>query len=139
MLLMEAIEDNFGRVNYFNDLNSLNENHPLMKFEEVKPDKIKLLLKDEFEVKYNNRIYTVNKWANYAKIIIKQHGSVEHEIRWGVKYDTALTDIQPILDVLNIEIVEESPKYKIDVEGEYTEEELKALKSAGIKFKKVGE
>jgi hypothetical protein len=124
----------------FEDLKELNYTY-IAQFEEIfdKPDKLKLLLKDRYKATQGNMTYTVYVLGDYNLIEVYKNNKLLHDIRWGIKYDTTLADAQPILDVLNIEIIEEPIKYKIDVEGEYSEEELELLKSAGIKFKKVGE
>jgi hypothetical protein len=126
-----------GCLTIVNNIEELNK-YIYSQFEEVF-DKVKILLKDNFEIEFNNKKYLIHKWTNYAKLRITQNGNIEHEIRWGESFNTTLADIQPILDTLNIEIVEEQPKYKIDIEGEYTEEELEVIKKVGIKFKKVGD
>jgi hypothetical protein len=130
--------DNGAKIIY-KDIDDMNKHTLINLFEEVEMDKVKILLKDNFEIEFNNKKYLIHKWTNYAKLRITQNGNIEHEIRWGESFNTTLADIQPILDTLNIEIVEEQPKYKIDIEGEYTEEELEVIKKVGIKFKKVGD
>lgn len=141
------IINNTGTSNTFQDIHELNRCMEYAKFEEVfdKPDKIKLLLKYGFEIEHNNIHYKVFIIEDCICIDInyvdctKNRRFTQHEIRWGKRFNTTLADVQSLLDALNIEIVEESPKYKIDIEGEYSEEELEVLKKAGIKFKKVGE
>ena len=105
------------------------------RFKEV-PNKIKLLLQDG-EIVYNNRIYKVFKSNENSQLtILTTDRYLECEIRWGKDYNTTLADVKPLLDALNIEIVEPAPLYKIDVEGEYTAEQVAELEKIGIKFKK---
>lgn len=132
--------DNGAKIIY-KDIDDMNKHTLINLFEEVKLDKVKILLKHNYHLKIENKSYHINKYPTFNVLLVYNENckSREHEIRWGESFNTTLTDIQPILDILNIEIVEEQPKYKIDIEGEYTEEELEVLKKAGIKFKKVGE
>lgn len=120
----------------FEDLKELNSTYS-SQFEEVF-DKVKLLLKQGYKFNYDDMRYNIYIFEDYNLLEIRKNDRMQYDIRWGRSLNTTISDIQPILDVLNIEIVEEQPKYKIDIEGEYSEEELEAIKKAGIKFKKVG-
>lgn len=121
----------------YKDINDINKHSLVNYFKEVKPDKLKLLLKDETVVSIGNTKYRLYLFSEHNLLEVIKNDNLEHAIRWGEKFNTTLSDIQPILDIFNIEIVEVLPKYKIDIEGEYSEEELEVLKSAGIKFKLV--
>lgn len=110
----------------------------LSRFEEVKEDKIVLLYKDQYVLHHNDRIYMVDIEPNETFIRVKtdkQH--TEFMICWGDNYKTTLKDVQPILDVLNIEVVEEQPKkYKL-VEQEYDEETANKLKELGLILEEI--
>lgn len=108
------------------------------KIEKVKEDKIVLLNKYNFkktigEVEYKILTYGYTE----TEVVVQRNGIIQHVISWGERHKQTLEDVKPILDALNIEIKETPKTYKINVEGEYTEEELENLAKSGIKFKKV--
>lgn len=131
------VDDKGNKFEKFVSLGEINANL-LSKFEEVKDDKIKLLLKD-YEILHNNRTYVVRKSNEYNQIMILKDRYLEYEIRWGERYYTTFKNVKPILDVLNIEIVQEPVKYVIDSDTEYTEEQAIELEKLGLKFKRKEE
>ena len=105
-------------------------------FEEVKNDKIKLLYRYEYSVRNKDNTYTIQTGLNDINSIhISYKGRLKYEINWGEPYNTKLKDIQPLLDILNIEIIEEPIKYILDGNTECTEEQVKELEKLGLKFK----
>jgi hypothetical protein len=115
-------------------------------FEEVKSNKVTLLLKNGYEVKteeYRYKLYLKNHLNGCSELQVfykfgKDNEILSYIISWDGKHYKKLKDVQPILDALNIEIIEEHPKFKIDSEKEYTKEEMEKLKELGLNFKEVG-
>lgn len=108
------------------------------KFEEVVEDKITLLLEDRFTVDKNGDCYQIIFYNSWNTLQVKDYDDrVKYTIRWGGEFSTSLEDIKPILDALNVEIVEPVKKYKINTDKEFTEEEKAKLEELGIEFKEV--
>lgn len=106
-------------------------------FIKVNSDKIELLLPKNVGQELRVGDFKLTHQLNEYELHVFSNGWCQHSICWGEQYNKTIEDVKPLLDALNIEIIEESPKYTIDSTKEYTEEEVKELEKLGIKFKKV--
>jgi len=109
----------------FENLHDLNSRIDTQ-FEEIKDDKITLLFENNHSIEMDGRGYYICKLEDYYMLKVEHIGSgyVEHEIRWGKAFKTTLQDIKPMLDALNVEIIEPLKKYKINTDKDYTEDGL---------------
>lgn len=130
-------ENDWKSYHKYSTIEELNKNME-SQFEEFKPDKINLLLEDGFELNTGDRTYRIDFYDLRIGLSISHNdGGSEHDIRWGKYYDTTFKDVKPLLDALNIEIIEPEKKYKIKTDKEYSEEETIKLKEIGIDFEEV--
>lgn len=111
-------------------------------FEEVK-DKIQLLNVNAYTVEKDGKIYVLYKTYSGKEnvesfvCINSSYGCRQTMIAWGKPHNTTLKDIQPMLDLLNIEIVEEKPKKFKLIQQEYDEETAEKLKELGLKLEEI--
>ena len=125
----------------YTSIKDFESNNVGWRFEEVKNNKIILLIPNEVNktMRYGNYGLVKTSTHNEYKLYVYNGNLVQYIITWGKFWNTTLEDVKPILDALNIEIKEEEPKYEIDIEGEYSKDELKKLEELGLKFKIKGD
>ena len=133
-----------GIFSYYDSFDDLKNSNISLKFIEIK-DENNILTEIKWDGKNNidneDTNYSIFVHQNYIKIglfknVKKGEELADIDIRYGDLYKTTLEDVNKILAIYDYKIVIEEPKYKLKLDGEYSEEEIKKLEGLGIKFEK---